>query len=100
MIKRGFGFLPVDIMKSSAVKFEIEGNNLRLPFVSVPGLGDSVAQDIVMKRNEKMFTSKQDVAERTRLNKTLVEKFEAMHAFGDLVDKSEPEDLLSGLFDL
>lgn len=98
MLKRGFNFLPVDIMKSEAKKFNLEGNCLRLPFVSVPGLGDSVAYDIVEKRKERPFNSKKDVSERTRLNKTLFEKFEEMHAFADLPDESD--ELLFGLFDI
>jgi DNA polymerase-3 subunit alpha (Gram-positive type) len=93
---RGLKFLPVDVKFSQAVRFEIEGNALRLPFVAVPGLGDSVAKDIVAKREEKMFTSKADVMKRTRLNKTLFDKFETMHAFNDL--KDEDDEVEFGLF--
>ena len=99
MLKRGYHFLPVDIKLSDADKFKIEGNALRLPFIAVPGLGLSVANDIVLKREEKEFSSKDDVMKRTRLNKTLFELFETMHAFSDLIDKEEEEDILSGLFE-
>lgn len=96
MLKRGMNFLQVDIMKSHATEFLIEGNALRLPFISVPGLGESVALDIMEKRNEKAFTSKSDVSKRTKLNKTLFEKMEQLGSFGDLAAEDEAESI--GLF--
>lgn len=96
MTSRGIKFLPVDILKSSATIFEVEDGNLRLPFISVDKLGEAVAVDIVEKRNEKVFTSKKDVAKRTRLNSTLVEEFNIMHAFGNLPE--EDKEATEGLF--
>lgn len=93
---RGIKFLPVDINKSDCQIFTIEENGLRIPFSAVDGLGDSVAIDIVQKRNERAFSSKKDVTTRTRLNKTLAEAFEIMHAFGDLPD--EDKEQTEGLF--
>ena len=74
MTRRGFKFLKVDINLSEAVAFAIEGKNLRMPFGSIDGLGVQVAYDIVEKRNEAVFTGKQDVKSRTRINKTVFEK--------------------------
>jgi len=101
MIKRGFIFLPVDIRYSHATTFEIEGKGLRLPFVAIPGLGESVAKDVMKRRELKPFTSKEDVSKNTKLNKTLFEKMNAMGAFADLPDEDdEPtgDDITSGLF--
>ncbi len=96
MTNRGIKFLPVDIMKSSATIFEVEDGNLRIPFSAVDSLGESIAFDIVEKRDEKKFTSKKDVARRTRLNQTLYELFDIMHAFGNLPDEDIEES--QGLF--
>jgi DNA polymerase-3 subunit alpha (Gram-positive type) len=96
MLKRGFKFLPVDINKSHATDFLIEGDALRLPFISIPGLGESVAIDILNKRNEKAFTSVQDVNNRTKLNKTLFEKMLKLNAFKDLKEEDDVEE--TGLF--
>ena len=96
MLTRGIKFLPVDIMKSDSKTFIIEDEGLRIPFVAVDGLGESVAIDIVEKRNEKLFTSKQDVQKRTRLNQTLFAEFENLNAFGDLPEKEKEEEF--GLF--
>ena len=96
MTARGIKFLPVDIMKSSATIFEIEDGNLRIPFVAVDSLGESIAVDIVEKREEKPFTSKKDVLKRTRLNNTLYEEFNIMHAFGNLPE--EDKEVTEGIF--
>ena len=98
MLKRGFKFLQVDINKSHAKNFLIEGDALRLPFVAIPGLGESVAIDIMEKRNEKPFASHQDVQKRTKLNKTLYEKMVNLGSFGDL--KEEEDVMEQGLFAL
>ena len=71
MLKRGFHFLPVDIHKSDARDFKIEGNGLRMPFMTIDGLGQQAAFGIIEARNEREFTSKEDVKERTKINKTV-----------------------------
>lgn len=96
MLKRGFKFYPIDIMKSHATQFLLEDGGLRLPFISIPGLGESVALDIMNKRNEKIFTSLQDIQNRTKINKTLFEKMIKLGAFGDL--KQEEDQTKVGLF--
>jgi DNA polymerase-3 subunit alpha (Gram-positive type) len=96
--KRGYSFLPIDINKSDATVFIMEDKGLRMPFKAIDGLGESVAYDIVQKREEKAFTSRDDVKERTRINKTVFEKLEAFGAFKDL--KSENNVIDAGLFAL
>ncbi|MDE6240960.1 MAG: PolC-type DNA polymerase III [Anaeroplasmataceae bacterium] len=96
MASRGIKFLPVDIMKSSATVFEVEDGALRIPFSAVDSLGESIAEDIVAKRNEKVFTSKKDVQKRTRLSLSLYELFDTMHSFGNLPEE-DPEEAV-GLF--
>ena len=87
MLKRGFKFLPVDINKSHSTDFVIEGDNLRLPLISIPGLGEGVAIDAVERRNEKKFTSIEDVTTRTKINKTVIEKMILLNAFPGLKDE-------------
>ena len=98
MLKRGYKFLPVDINKSHSTDFLLEVDGLRLPFISIPGLGEAVAIDIINKRNEKEFTSVSDVNNRTRLNKTLMEKMTALNAFKGLKEEDELTEV--GLFAL
>jgi DNA polymerase-3 subunit alpha (Gram-positive type) len=98
MTKRGFKFLPIDINKSDATTFTMEEKGLRMPFSSIDGLGESVAYDIIQKRNEREFTSPDDVKDRTRINKTVFEKLESFGAFKDL--NSENNVIDAGLFAL
>ncbi|MFA5720629.1 MAG: hypothetical protein WC939_06200, partial [Acholeplasmataceae bacterium] len=69
--------------------FVMEENALRMPFMSIDGLGASVASGIVEARNERTFTSKDDVKERTRINKTVFEIMENNGAFEDLEEESD-----------
>ena len=98
MLQRGFKFLPVDIHKSLARDFHMEGNALRMPFMSIDGLGQAVADGIVEAREESAFTSKEDIRERTRINRTVFEIMENNGAFEDL---DEEKDIFEqGLFAL
>lgn len=98
MTKRGFKFLPVDINKSSATTFTMEEEGLRMPFSAIDGLGRAVAEDIVEKRLEKEFSHRDDVKQRTRINKTVFEKMELYGAFDEL--KTENNVITQGLFAL
>jgi DNA polymerase-3 subunit alpha (Gram-positive type) len=98
MTKRGFKFLKVDINLSEATTFKMEEDGLRMPFSSIDGLGAAVAYDIIEKRKEKPFVHRDDVKQRTRINKTVFEKMEKYGAFDDL--KSENNVITSGLFAL
>ena len=95
---RGMKFLPVDINKSAATKFIIEGGALRMPFITMDGLGNQVAFDIVKTREGKPFKTIKDVQERTKINKTV---FENMNNIGSFDDLDEESDIFEqGLFAL
>jgi DNA polymerase-3 subunit alpha (Gram-positive type) len=67
----------------------MEGNGLRLPFVSIDGLGENAAYSIVEERNKKPFRSLEDVRERTKINKTVFENMEKGGSFSDLEEKTD-----------
>ncbi|MDY0277154.1 MAG: PolC-type DNA polymerase III [Acholeplasma sp.] len=96
MTRRGFKFLPVSIEKSEATTFVIDGEGLRMPFISVDGLGEQVAYGIVDARNEKSFSSIADVQKRTKINKTVQALLEEFGAFGVLNEENDVID--DGLF--
>ncbi len=89
MTRRGFKFLPVDIHKSEATTFKIEGNALRMPFITIAGLGEQVAYQIVEEREKREFVSLEDIKDRTKINKTVYEFMEKCGAFGDLEEKTD-----------
>ena len=89
MILRGFSFLPPDIFKSDAKQFLIEGSALRIPFNKLPGLGNSVAESIVRAREEKPFTSIEDLVRRTKVNKNHVELMKSLGVLRDLPETEQ-----------
>jgi DNA polymerase III subunit alpha, Gram-positive type len=73
MNERGFGFAKVDLYKSSASEFIIEGDKLIPPFNAIPGLGTNAAINIVKAREEGEFLSKEDLQQRGKISKTILE---------------------------
>ncbi|WP_042144767.1 PolC-type DNA polymerase III [Paucisalibacillus sp. EB02] len=73
MCERGFSFQKVDLYKSKASEFVVEGNTLIPPFNAVEGLGTNAAINIVNAREEGEFLSKEDLRERSRISKTILE---------------------------
>ncbi len=73
MVERGYSFQKVDLYKSSADEFIIEGNSLIPPFNAIPGLGTNAAKSIVAARAEGTFLSKEDLQQRGRVSKTIIE---------------------------
>ena len=69
---RGIHFLPVDLYKSDVRKFIIEDGNLRCPFTSLGGLGESAAEAIVRER-DKPFLSIEDLKERAKVSAAVIE---------------------------
>ena len=81
---RGIELLPVDIYKSDATKFLIEGNALRPPFNSIPGIGDTAAISIAKKRGNTPFVSVEDFQNRTGANSAVVSTLEECGCFMNL----------------
>ncbi|CAM3736659.1 PolC-type DNA polymerase III [Mesobacillus thioparans] len=73
MCERGFGFAKVDLYKSSATEFIIEGDKLIPPFNAIPGLGTNAAINIVKSREQGEFLSKEDLQQRGKISKTILE---------------------------
>ena len=55
MLERGLKFGMIDLYKSDAVNFVIEGDTLIAPFRAVPSLGTNVAKQIVEARKDGPF---------------------------------------------
>lgn len=89
MNMRGFELLPVDIYKSKAKTFTIEGGKIRPPFTAVAGLGENVAQLIEKGAEAGEYSSKEDFAQRTKANTSIMEKLEALGCFEGLPDTDQ-----------
>ena len=87
---RGLEFLPIDIYKSHATKFLIEDGKLRPPFVSISGLGENAAWDLMTGREGKSFISIEEVALACpKVSKTHIQMLKDAGAFGTMPDTSQ-----------
>ena len=89
MKERGFSMQPVDLYKSSATEFIVEGNTLIPPFNAVDGLGTNAALNIVKAREQGEFLSKEDLRERSRISKTVLEYLDQQGCLDGMEEKNQ-----------
>ena len=85
-LARGVQFLPVDLYKSDATAFLPENGKIRLPFAALGGLGEGAALKIVEARQDGEFFSIEELRERAKLNKSVMD---ILQRNGVLKDMSE-----------
>ena len=89
MAQRGFRMQPISLEKSKSFEFIIEGDTLIPPFISVPGLGENVAQRIVEAREEGPFLSKEDLNKKAGLSQKVIEYLDELGSLPNLPDKAQ-----------
>ncbi|NGQ94047.1 PolC-type DNA polymerase III [Brevibacillus sp. SYP-B805] len=89
MVERGFRFANVDLYRSDATRFLIDGNSLIAPFRAIPGLGTNAALSIVKAREEGPFLSKEDLLARSKISKTILEYLDEQGALKDLPESNQ-----------
>lgn len=73
MYLRGIKVLPVDLYRSSANKFTLTPEGILPPLNALQGLGINAAISIVNAREESQFLSVDDLRERAKVSKTVIE---------------------------
>ncbi len=73
MYERGFKFLPVDLYKSHAKKFQKVDGAILPPLNAFAGVGDAAAEAIMNGAKQGKFLSQEDLKSRTGINKSVVE---------------------------
>jgi len=89
MVERGFHFKNVDLYRSDAKKFLIEGDSLLAPFNALPGLGTNAAISLVRAREESEFLSKEDLLTRSKISKTILEYLDEQGALQGLPESNQ-----------
>lgn len=88
MSLRGYSFLPVDLYKSDATQFLIEGDALRCPFTALSGFGDSAAQGIVQTR-QGGYLSVEDLKAKAGLSTAAIDLLRECCALNGLNDTNQ-----------
>ena len=88
-LARGVQFLPVDLYKSDAKAYLPENGRIRLPFASLAGLGEGAAEKIVESRADGEFFSIEELRERAKLNKSVVEILAANGVLGGMNETNQ-----------
>ena len=94
MYARGFEFLPIDIYKSKATKFQIVDGKLLPPFSTIDGMGEKAAEAVEAAAKDGKYLSRDDFRQRTKASKTVIDYMGDLGLLGDL-----PESNQLSLFD-
>ena len=87
---RGFEFAPISLYESHATKFLIQDGKILPPFVSISGLGENAAIDIMNGCKGKKFLSIEEFSLACpKASKTHIQMLKDAGAFGDLPDTSQ-----------
>ncbi|WP_127580686.1 PolC-type DNA polymerase III [Paenibacillus koleovorans] len=89
MTSRGFGFKGIDLYRSDATQFKIEGNQLIPPFAAIQGVGENAARNIAAAREEGDFLSIEDFQMKSKATKTIVELLSTMGCFRGLPESNQ-----------
>jgi DNA polymerase-3 subunit alpha (Gram-positive type) len=82
MYERGIKFLPIDLYKSHATRFQVEESGIRPSLNSIAGMGNVAAESIANAAKEKEFNSVDDVKKRAKIGNAgieLLRKFDCLN---------------------
>jgi len=94
MYARGIQFMPIDLEKAEAHRFQIIDGKIMPSLSAIDGLGDKAAEGIVEAVKDGPFMSKEDFRNRSKVSKTVTDKMSELGILGDLTESNQL-DLLS-----
>ncbi|QNB45728.1 PolC-type DNA polymerase III [Thermanaerosceptrum fracticalcis] len=91
MYLRGITIKKVDLRCSDSTRFLIvdDGKALLPPLVSLQGVGEAAALSIAKAREEKAFTSREDLRIRGKVSKTVIEVLDNHGSLDDLPENDQ-----------
>ena len=94
MYARGFEFVPIDLYKAKAHRFQIIDGKLMPAIDTIEGLGEKAADAVEEAAKNGKFLSKDDFRDRTKVSKTVIDLMDDLNLFGDI-----PQSNQMSLFD-
>jgi DNA polymerase-3 subunit alpha (Gram-positive type) len=95
MYARVFSFVPIDLYKAKAHRFQIMDGRLMPALDTIEGLGEKAADAVVEAAAQGRFLSKDDFRDRTHVSKTVIDLMDSLQLFGDI-----PQSNQFSLFDM
>lgn len=89
MTARGFSFKPIDLYRSDATRFQVDGSSLIPPFAAIAGIGENAARNIAASRDGGEFLSIEDFQMRSKATKTIIEVLSGMGCFRGLPESNQ-----------
>lgn len=89
MLARKIKVLPVDIYKSEAKMFKVEDGKIRLPFSTIPGLGESAAISLAESGKVNTYLSIEEMQIKTKVSKSIIESLKNIGALEGLPESSQ-----------
>ncbi|MEK4515589.1 PolC-type DNA polymerase III [Paenibacillus sp. FSL H8-0122] len=89
MTARGFTFKNIDLYRSDATKFTVDGTSLIPPFSSLAGIGDNAAINIAAAKDAGEFLSIEDFQQKSKASKTVIELLTGMGCFRGLPESNQ-----------
>ena len=89
MYARGYEFLPLDIYKAKATKFQIIDGKLMPPLSSIEGMGEKAAEAVEEAAKDGPYLSLDDFRQRTKVSKTVIDFMAELGLFGDLPQSNQ-----------
>ncbi|MBP3507098.1 MAG: PolC-type DNA polymerase III [Lachnospiraceae bacterium] len=93
MYARGFEFLPIDIYRADAERFQIVDGKIMPALCSIEGLGGKAAAQVQEAAKEALkvggFSSKDNLREMAKIGKSTIEKFTQLGLLNDIPDSDQ-----------
>lgn len=89
MMARKIEFLPVDIYKSEASMFTVEDGKIRLPFSSLPGVGETAAISLAETGKKTEYLSIEEMQIKTKVTKAVIETLKEVGILKNLPESSQ-----------
>ncbi|MDN4594460.1 PolC-type DNA polymerase III [Polycladomyces subterraneus] len=89
MLARGLKFGNIDLYRSDAIRFQVDGDRLLPPFSSVSGIGENAARNIVQAREQGEFLSIEDLQKRSRISSAVVEVLKKLGCLEGLPESNQ-----------